>query len=423
LGPITLFDKSALQSFNSDEALWFDNFYWTIISPLFFVETLADLSKEVAQGKTAEQLVGNIAYKMPEMGSFVVPAHWKLCLANLLGYPVEMQGRPPVGGGFTTQLAGQNATVYDLPPELSARERWQSRDFLGVERDFAQRWRTALSNMDLTSFYPILRSLGGGKAKPRNLEEARQWAGQMVRGDGRRYKTLNAAFEMLTIPTDLRAQILKKWKDAGHPALDEFAPYVAYILTVDLFFYLSLGSGLISSQRPSNRVDVAYLYYLPFCSVFTSGDRLHQKITPFFLRKDQEFLWAPELKEDLGRLDAYYDAFPESVKAEGIMRFAPKPPTEGDYLTTKLWDKFLPAWREPHVPASDATKAKAQAYAKALSDPEALRKNAGQSSQSAESGPRDPIALERHIHARKGKWQVIPPEIVKAGQRVEPTRS
>jgi hypothetical protein len=70
-GPLTLFDKSALQSFSLDEAVWFDNFYATIISPLFFVETLADLSKEVEQGRTPEQVVGTIAAKTPETGSIV----------------------------------------------------------------------------------------------------------------------------------------------------------------------------------------------------------------------------------------------------------------------------------------------------------------------------------------------------------------
>jgi hypothetical protein len=421
LGPITLFDKSALQSFNPDEALWFDNFYWTVISPLFFVETLADLSKEVAQGRTAEQVVGNIASKTPEMGSFVVVSHWDLILANLLGHPIEMQGRPPVGRGIRTQLAGDNATVYELPPEMRAAERWQSGDFLGVERDFAQRWRSALSSMDPTSFYPILRSLGGGNAKPRDLAEAREWAARMVHGDGRRYRTIEVAFKMFSVPSELQPRILKKWKDAGRPSLDEFAPYAAYNLMVDLFFYLSLKTSLISSERPSNRVDVAYLYYLPFCMIFTSGDRLHEKITPFFLREDQEFLWAPELKEDLSRLDAHYDALPESVKAQGIMRFALTPPKEGDYLTTKLWDK---SWREPHVPASDPTRAKAKAYAESLSDRPALREKARQSSQlESGSGPHDPFAFERHVHARKGKWQVLPPEAIKAGKRVEPTTS
>jgi hypothetical protein len=87
---------------------------------------------------------------------------------------------------------------------------------------------------------------------------------------------------------------------------------------VDLFFYLSLDAGLISAERQNNRVDVAYLYYLPFCMIFTSGDSLYRRITPLFLRNDQEFLWAPDLKADLSRLDAHYAALPEEVKAQGV---------------------------------------------------------------------------------------------------------
>jgi hypothetical protein len=67
----TLFDKSAVQSLNVDEAVWFDNFYRTVISSLFFVEALADLSKEVPEGRTPEQGVGNIVAKTPETGSVV----------------------------------------------------------------------------------------------------------------------------------------------------------------------------------------------------------------------------------------------------------------------------------------------------------------------------------------------------------------
>src|SRR3989304_136700 len=50
LGPITIYDKSTLESLSVDEAVWFSNFYRANITPLFFVETLADLEKEVAKG-------------------------------------------------------------------------------------------------------------------------------------------------------------------------------------------------------------------------------------------------------------------------------------------------------------------------------------------------------------------------------------
>ena len=104
------------------------------------------------------------------------------------------------------------------------------------------------------------------------------------------------------------------------------------------------------------------------------------------------------------------------------MRFALTPPTEGDYLTTQLWDKFLPRWREPHTPASHETKAKVKAYAESLSDWQARREGTRGLSQ-PESGPHDPLAVERHVHARRGKWQVIPPEVVKASKPVETARN
>jgi hypothetical protein len=419
-GPITLFDKSALQSFSLDEAVWFDNFYATIISPLFFVETLADLSKEVERGRTPEQVVGSIAAKTPETGSFVTVDHAELRLADSEGYEIEMGRRPHRAGGRRFQVDGRDGAFFDDAPEMAAFARWQQGDFLGVERDFAQRWRSALSTMDLPSFYPIVRSLGGGKTKLRDLAEARAIAERMVRGDGRRYTTLKVAFEMLRIRPNERPGILKRWKQAGGPSLTEFAPYTAYSLMVDLFFYLCLDAGPISSERPSNRVDVAYLYYLPFCMIFTSGDKLHQKITPLFLRDDQMFLWAPDLREDLKRLDAHFATLPEAVKAQGIKMFASHPPLDGDYLTTKLWDRFLlPIWREPSRPASETTTVKTQALVKANSDSESREKKLGEpvSSMPGKLEDLDHVVLQRRVHGRRGKWQILPSAVIERQSR------
>jgi hypothetical protein len=66
-GPILIFDKSTLQALNPDQANWMDNFFMSNITPLFYIETLADLEKEVKAGKTPEQVVGEIAYKTPDM--------------------------------------------------------------------------------------------------------------------------------------------------------------------------------------------------------------------------------------------------------------------------------------------------------------------------------------------------------------------
>ncbi len=65
MGPITLFDKSFLQSLSLDESVWFDHFFPTNLCPLFYVETLADLDKAVRSGRTPEQEVGIIASVHP----------------------------------------------------------------------------------------------------------------------------------------------------------------------------------------------------------------------------------------------------------------------------------------------------------------------------------------------------------------------
>jgi hypothetical protein len=45
-GPIIIFDKSSLESLNLNEAVLLDNFYMSNITPLFFVECLADCAEE-----------------------------------------------------------------------------------------------------------------------------------------------------------------------------------------------------------------------------------------------------------------------------------------------------------------------------------------------------------------------------------------
>src|SRR4051812_26228765 len=98
MGPATVFDKSFLQSLSLDESVWFDHFFVTVITPLFFVETLADLEKQVKAGRTPEDEVGGIANKTPEQSGAPNVFHATLCNGELRGYPVSMNRRPVLGG-------------------------------------------------------------------------------------------------------------------------------------------------------------------------------------------------------------------------------------------------------------------------------------------------------------------------------------
>lgn len=59
-GPSLIFDKSSLESLNLDEPAMMDNFYMSTITPLFFVECLADLEKTPLPPKK------QIGFKLPD---------------------------------------------------------------------------------------------------------------------------------------------------------------------------------------------------------------------------------------------------------------------------------------------------------------------------------------------------------------------
>jgi hypothetical protein len=110
-GPILIFDKSTLQSLNPDEAVWLDNFFLTNITPLFFIETLADLEKEVRSGRTPEQVVGELAYKTPDMASRPNVHHTRLLEGELIGaQKIEM--RAVIGGGQQVVLEGKAGSHF-----------------------------------------------------------------------------------------------------------------------------------------------------------------------------------------------------------------------------------------------------------------------------------------------------------------------
>lgn len=417
LGPILIFDKSTLQSLNVDEACWLDNFYRANITPLFFVETLADLEKEVARGRTPEEVVGNLAYKTPICGALPNVHHASIGVADLLGQRVEIRGVPIIAGGIPLTTGDRRGVLYKQPPEMEALNRWQKGEFLYIERLFAKLWRRALTGLDLETSYYHFGRFFTGVGKPRQFPDVKALVDQLLRQDGRRYEMLRLACNLLGVSDGVGRRIIARWKAQGGPYIPDFAPYAAYVLSVDLFFFLSLAADLISRKRPSNKIDLAYLYYLPFCMVFASNDKLHENTVPFFLRKDQTFVKGIELKADLKNLDEYYSALPEEIRAQGIMRFATYPPLEGDYLVSQLWDRFLPKWRAHTTQRIDMSKVKENEIIERLRHfKEDMKEDEAETPFNM--GDADQVILERHVPVRRGKWRLLPPEVENKGDLV-----
>ena len=59
----------------------------------------------------------------------------------------------------------------------------------------------------------------------------------------------------------------------------------------------------------------------------------------------QVFIPGADLKADLAALARHYAALPAAERAKGAMTYAAYPPRTGDFLTSRLFDRFDPGWR------------------------------------------------------------------------------
>ena len=417
MGPIALFDKSFLQSLSVDESVWFDHFFIPVVSPLFFVETLADLAKQRKGGsRTPEDEVRVIADKTPVLSGAPCVHHAQLCIANLLGQVAPRIGQIPVAGGRPVRGAdGKPGVVFENSPEAEAFARWQRGQFREVEHGIASNWREMLSGLNLPEVAQRMRALGITPQTCRSIKEAYGIAAALVHSRNEPEHQVGLLFSFIQVPQHLRPRIVHRWSQAGFPPLSGYASYAAHVLMVELFFQIALAANLISAERASNRVDIAYLFYLPFCHVFISGDKLHRLCAPVFLRKEQDFVWAPELKEDLARMNRELMATSELERQVGLHKLAPRPLGDATDLTVALWRKHAPGSGESaaeQLPMSPEAERKLVEHLNSFANAPIAPDVAGVPSDELQS-----VSIERLVPARKGNWWLIPKKVADAEGR------
>lgn len=335
MGPTVLFDKSFLQSLSVDEAAIFDHFFIPAICPMFYVETLADLEKAVRPGRTPEDEVRIIAEKTPEMNGTPCAHYMEMCGPNLMGQKVPMTGQIPIIGGKAVKVDDRRAVMFEERPEAEAFRRWQAGEFLEVERRFAKEWRRSLNAVDTLTVAAGLKAMGVDAQSCKTVEQAKGLADEFAANTSLPCDRLKLAILALGLPPESEPYIAEQWKRTNFLPLVQYAPYAAYVLTVELFFHIALQANLIT---PCDRQDIGYLSYLPFSFIFVSSDKLHRQSAPPFLRSDQRFVWGFDLKADVGRLVERYKALPEEEQEKGMMKFAPRPPENS--LVAKLFKDF-----------------------------------------------------------------------------------
>lgn len=227
------------------------------------------------------------------------------------GHSFPLEGRPFISGGKHVLSNGTNGIVFGISPEAEALHRWRKEEFEEVERRFARGWRALLAAPGKRPGEDYLRWHRQGLNECNSLLEIRKLSQTVIASrSSSPHERMKFVFDVLGLTRDL-AFLSFRYQKQGAPALPDYAPYTSHFLEVGVFFRFAMDRGLISPERSSNRSDIAYLKYL------------------------------------LAKINERNQAFPPEVRERGIMSFAPKPPTEGDFLTARLWDKSIDkTWRD-----------------------------------------------------------------------------
>lgn len=342
MGPIALFDKSFLQSLNEEESLWFDHFFLPNVCPIFYVETQADLAKEASKKFTPEQLVEQIARKFPEHWGAPNVYHPDIVTANLLGDVVPMNGQVIIPSVSRGAVDGHTVLAYPHTPEAQAFLRWTQRQFRDEEREAGRFWRTSGFGTDPKVVIDHLRKISVYDSP--SCPTLKHVLGEVDRVLEKLTSSqqLALALQLFGVPEEQTNRIIERFREAGEPPLATFGNYAEFALRLELFYHIAVHKGRMSTAQ---RMDMNYLFYLPFCNIFVSGDWVHIASTPLFLREGQEFIPGPQMKTALVQLNELYLAVPDA-ETKSITEIAPRPPFDGNNLVTEIWDRQWPTWRE-----------------------------------------------------------------------------
>ena len=266
-GPILIFDKSSLESLNLDEAVLLDNFYMSNITPLFFVECLADLEKSIRSRSTPEQLVGSLADRTPDAQACANIHHMTILNGELTRqYDLKKQlFRPLLGGGIPVQLGDKKGMIFQRSKEEEALDRWSRREFLDLERTIAKVWRQALSKIDLdANAKSVMAELGHWKT-PKTLEEAKQTADTIIDNMDPEW-LIGFGLELLGVP-EATAWVHNDWVENRRPPLRRVRALLHFHALNQHFFLSGAAHGIVAGREgePPSRSGVSLLSPVLHC--------------------------------------------------------------------------------------------------------------------------------------------------------------
>jgi len=346
VGPIIILDKSTFQSLSRREHSFLDKHFLQNLTPILAMEILGDLAKQPKKGKrSAEAQVAEISRKFGGSGPATNVDYLTLVFNCLADNPVPMEGRIiPESSRMVRAQDGSLGMIIDLSPFNRALLRWSRGEFSKFERELAKYWRQVTRSVSLDSFRDQLAAHRVILPQVDRQENLLPTVDDLLATATLQNVWLDWLLAQLSLPAPYEEAVKVLWRSRSGVLMSSFAPYAWHVLRVLLALVMATRHKLVTWD-PTNVLDVQYLYYLPFCMVFTSDDQLHRFLAPLLIRKDQSFVVGRELKADLRKLADERDRLNSQERAMIDFALGSYPQPARDSVVHKLWKKHLRPWR------------------------------------------------------------------------------
>ncbi len=342
MGPILLVDKSTVQGLNPEEITFMHKHYMVVVVPILMRELLSNLAKETTNREETERRLSALAAKVGMYDSKVAVDARSIAAGSLLGDEMPMDGRIPMGGGTRVRSKdGRTGIIFDEPPEKKVLREWKYGHFTADEKEAAKQIRKIDLEVDLNSIKDQISQNLSYFPKFSALKDLVVWIDEtFLPLTNQHNHIVNAASSVLG-PQEI-GEVISRWEKAGHPPFCDFSPYAYYFYRCNVIYYLGLGQDFVSpSKKQKTHLDIQYLYYLPFCMVFTSGDNFLRDMFPYFKRNDQYFVWKDDLKKDLIAIKSHWNNLNEEEKKRFRIEFGDYPPDISGSVTGQLWKNLM----------------------------------------------------------------------------------
>ena len=346
MGPIVILDKSAFQSLSHEELGFLNKHYTVNIPPILILDMFADLKQNVADLASCQDQIAGLAEKLSLWEARLNVHYRTLCMASLLGHELALTGMPVIRGCRVVRAKdGGEDIFFDETNERKAIRCLREYRFLEAEALLAARWQEVSRQLsDPSWFRKSLATHYIIVPKVTSLRKVANSVDSLLLNANLQTELLRWFMTSLALPSSEQDAIIERWAQKRTPLLRDWAPYAFFCIRVMFTFHVAASYNIFGSSL-TDLIDMEYLFYLPFCMAFCSGDKLHARMAPMLLNPQQDFVSIDEMRTDLHWLAEEWRSLSKQEREAWAYDYGNSPPRNENSITHRLWKKHMKSWK------------------------------------------------------------------------------